>query len=123
MFVKKNMTLVELIMVVCILLILAAIAIPRLNFRKDAQRGNCYGSADAIRSALSSYYAKSAISGTAAYPLTLSDPSFVAFLNADKLPKHPTGRIWDDYYSTQNNAAQYIFSTGKANASGACTGF
>jgi len=117
------MTLIELIVVICILLILAAIAIPRMNFKKDAQRANCYASADAIRGALSSYYAKAAISGTATYPSALSSPIFAPFLNADKLPKHPTGRIWDDYYSTQGNGTQYIFSIGKSNATGACTGF
>ena len=117
------MTLVELIMVVCIIALLAAIAIPRMNFKKDAQRANCYASIDAIRAALSSYYSKAAIAGTATYPPTLSSPSFLPYLNTDKLPKHPTGRNWDDYYLTQSNSTGYTLISGKNNATGACTGF
>jgi len=117
------MTFIELVVVIVIIMILAAIVIPRMNFRKDAQRANCYGSIDAIRGALSSYYSKAAIAGTATYPPTLADPSFVPYLNSDKLPKHPTGRNWDDYYTTMGNGTQYILESGKNTANGACTGF
>lgn len=117
------MTLLELVMVICVLVILAAIVVPRMNFKKDAQRANCYASVDAIRAGLSSYNSKAAIAGTASYPVTLSDASFLPYLNGDKLPKHPTKRVWDDYYSTQDNGAQYLLATGRNDTTGACTGF
>jgi type II secretory pathway pseudopilin PulG len=120
---KNSFTIIELVMVIVIVTILAAIAIPRINLRRDAQRANCYGSIDAIRSALNNYYSKAAIAGTPAFPATISGADFLPYINENKLPRHPVGRNWNDYYSTQSNRTLYTLNSGYASANGACTGF
>jgi len=120
---NKSFTIVELVVTIVILLILAAIAIPRLNMRKDAQRAACYGSIEAIHSALASYYSRRAILATAAFPDSITNPDFLAYLDYNRLPRHPSNRNWNDYYSVINNGTGYTLESGKTKLTGACTGF
>lgn len=69
---KKGFTLVELVIVIVVIGILAAIAIPKFfDFTTDAKKAASKGALGGIRSAIANYYAYSATpagGGTAAYP-------------------------------------------------------
>jgi prepilin-type N-terminal cleavage/methylation domain-containing protein len=114
---KRSFTLIELIMVIVIIGILGVVAIPRfINLRKDAQVAQCQGSAAAIRTAISSYYARSALTVNettkASFPPSLSVANIGPYMADGVVPTHPIGRDWNVYYTN---------STGVLNALNACT--
>ena len=100
---KKSFTLIELVMVIVIIAILAAIAIPKfVDLRENARQAACDGNVSTIGSAVAAYYAKAAVTGTAAFPSSLTLATFQCnYFASGALPTCPfSAGITYSYNST-----------------------
>ena len=105
MYLKKGLTLIELLIVVMILGVLAAIAVPRFNaMTDDAKENTCEANCDTISNQIELYWIE-----TGSYPANITDVTGDLNRFPDGPPVCPKGGT---YYMTSEHRAACDHSGG-----------
>ena len=120
---QKGFTLVEIVIIIVVLGILAAVAIPKYqNITGEAKEAACRAALGSLRSAITIYYANAAVkTGTATWP-TIDDLRTVGVVMEQSIPENPyaefapdsivTGATPDSTVGTRGGWA-YLAATGE----------
>lgn len=107
---KKGFTLIELVIVLILIGIIAAVAVPKfMDLQEEAKKNAVKGAVASVRSAINIYYANAAIKNkTTKYP---SDVTILKSIFNGPFPKNPINNLDtietttddDDLYKTNTN--------------------
>lgn len=110
---QKGFTLIELVIIIVLLGLLAAVAIPRyIDLREDARKAAAKGNLDAARAALTLDFA-SAVAKGQSYSLIITSSNITGTIESrlETPPKYPSGFSWVEVSNGSSTSPAKVSAT------------